>query len=38
MEPEGSSPNLQELSTCTYPEPNQTYTKMKNSKKEKNLI
>jgi hypothetical protein len=23
MEPEGSLPSLQELSTCTYPEPNQ---------------
>jgi hypothetical protein len=24
MEPEGSLPSLQELSTCTYPEPNQS--------------
>jgi hypothetical protein len=24
MEPEGSSPSLQELSTCTYPEPDQS--------------
>jgi hypothetical protein len=24
MEPEGSLPSLQELSTCTYPEPNGT--------------
>jgi hypothetical protein len=24
MEPEGSLPSLQELSTCTYPEPDQS--------------
>jgi hypothetical protein len=25
MEPEGSIPNSQELSTCSYPEPDQSY-------------